>query len=519
MRRFIHGLLIALLAFGSVSATIYTDKSYLKSRSNGMNLAMEKTTWHQQVALIDKHKFGGTIQATGFYERSEDGNDLGKYFGTSNWLNDNREAENFITVVPNDTGAPLPYNLTAADVLVYGFTPSAHQETLAQKITFAPHREAYGLVLDYHQKLDKLLKGLFFQVKLPIVHVKTSMDWSSTCSAVSQKLSNGTTLNGTSVTLAQYLTGEVENTATNAHQAKLHKAKIHNGDSETGIADIDIKLGYNFLYKKDKQININVGFTIPTGNDPNGEFLFPAVVGNNHWALGGGADMFYQLWHDKKDKATLDFLLAFNYRYLFSDTEHRTLGFKWPSGTNLTAAGWAGKQAMYGFWELGARKGDTVATPMANFLTRDVKVTPGNHFDGIAAFAFNYCGWSFDLGYNLFAKDKEHLHLKAHDEDDTDSGWENDTYAVIWDTWPTSNAFSSAYVYYDTTDWINEEQLTIDTCTNPSVLTHKIYGGIGYAFKEWEYPLMFGLGGSWEFKHHNSSPETWALWGKIGLTF
>jgi hypothetical protein len=523
MRRFIHGLLVALLVIGSVSATTYTDKTFLKPRSNGMNLAMEKTTWHQQVALIDKHKFGGTVQATGFYEESKHSHDLGTYFGTSNWRNNGGIAENFITVIPDEVaGAPLPWDFTASDVFVYGFSPRANLETLAQKITWNPHREAYGLVLDYHQKLDKLLKGLFIQVKLPIVHVKTSMDWSSTCSPVSQMLSNGSNaLNGTAVTLAQYLTGDVVNNAVDAKQKALKKAKLHNGNSETAIADIDIKLGYNFLYKHDKQINANIAFTIPTGNDPSGEYLYPAIVGNNHWAIGGGLDLWFKMWHNNNRKATLDFLFACNYRYLLSDTEHRTLGFKWPHGAGLTAAHKAGKQAMYGFWELGARKGDTFATPMANFLTRDVKVTPGSNFDAITALAFNYGGWSFDLGYNMFAKEKEHLHLKGGDDHDRDveDSWQDGTYAVIDAAWQTSNPFSSANIYDDITDWINKENLTLDTCTSPELITHKVYGGVGYAFNKWEYPVMFGLGGSWEFKRHNNAPETWALWGKIGVTF
>ena len=82
MRRFIHGVLVALILCSSgLYAKNYADKTYLSARSNGMNMAMEYTTWHKQMALIDNDKFGGTIQAVGFYEESTNEKDLGKYFG------------------------------------------------------------------------------------------------------------------------------------------------------------------------------------------------------------------------------------------------------------------------------------------------------------------------------------------------------------------------------------------------------------------------------------------------------
>ncbi|MCK4517458.1 hypothetical protein KAT92_01685, partial [Candidatus Babeliales bacterium] len=59
----------------------------------------------------------------------------------------------------------------------------------------------------------------------------------------------------------------------------------------------------------------------------------------------------------------------------------------------------------------------------------------------------------------------------------------------------------------------------LGSITHPSVLTHKIFGGVGHAFNSWEYPLMLGVGGSWEFESDNDALEQWSLWAKLGLTF
>lgn len=552
MKRFVHGLLITLLLCGSLGAKTYSDKSFLMPRPHGVNLAMESTTWHKQTALIDENKFGGTVQVTGFYDKSNNKKELGQYFGVCNY--DNSTIDDFITVVPVWANASQPMHVEAPFIFhtpSFATSPKSGLRTLADKLTWKPYRESYGIVLDYHQKLDKLLKGLFFKVKVPLVHVKTSLGWSSSCCAsscsdpcstpcssttstgcVGQKLelgsettgagAKGQELGGSLKYLADYLQGNVTNTDRYAGQAALCYAKIHNGKSETGIADIDVILGYNFLYDNTKHLNVNVGVTIPTGNTPDGVWLWEPVVGNGgHWAVGAGLDAAYQLWAD--DNKSLDLLFAFNYRYLFDSTEKRTLGWNY-----YALSGYVGKQVLYGWWQLGAKIGDTQAIPLANYLTRDLKVSPGSQFDGILQLAFNWENWTFDLGYNLYAKEAETVKLKGGCKTScgTGGGWDDDTYFLVDPRWTTFNAFidaasaGSPTVYYRYgNERINTSNLDFNAAETPSVITHKLYGGVGYAFSEWEYPLMLGIGGSYEWATDNDCLEQWSLWLKGGITF
>lgn len=548
MKRFVQGLFVALLFFGSASAKIYTNKTFLTPRSDNMNLAMETVTWHKSTSMIDSKKFGGSFQATGFYTESVNKRDLAKYFGIAGFKDTIQE---YVGVRPQwMTGQPEEF--FGSDWILY--TQGAelgNKQTLADKITFRPHREAYGLRLDYHQKLDKVVKGLFFKIAVPIVHVKTSMGWSSTCCGCPSSCSTpctpcttgcGTscgrsycvrqglqdtqdTLNSSSKSFGDYLSGCVKNDYSKSKQCQLRKAKIGNNDS-TGVADIDLVLGYNFMYKPTRHVNVNVAVTIPTGDSPDGEYLFQAIVGNNdHWALGAGFDSAFQLWKNKK--MSLDFLCAFNYRYLFGSTEKRTMNYRYPTNSVFSNLGYSGKESPYGFWRLGAKRGDTQATPMANFLTRDMKITPGSHFDGIAQFAFNYEGWTFDLGYNLFAKQAEAVRLKGNPCCDpcgtgcstAGEGWRDGTYGLINpdNNWPTDRAFTLDDAWGAAA--INREHLLLDPCTQPSVVAHKIYGNVGYTFKKWEYPVLLGLGGSFNWGTDNDSLDEWSIWAKVGVTF
>lgn len=558
MKRFLNGVLVALILVGSMAAKTYTDKTFLMPRSHNPNLAMEYTTWHKQMALIDDNKFGGTIEATGFYEKSNNKVDLGRYFGVCNYYQDSC-IDDFIAVVPYWPTGPNPKHVDGGFLFhTYNSPASSGYLTLADKLTWRPYRESYGVRLDYHQKLDKILKGLFFKVSAPIVHVKTSLGWSSSCCQPScatsckttctpkqpyctkQKLQNDAsgTLKGTAYSVGDYLTGCVKNDYANAKQAALCKAKIHNGQSETGIADIDLIIGYNFLYKNEKHVNVNIGLTIPTGNTPDGTWLWEPVVGNGgHWALGAGLDTHFELWKD--DDKSLDLIFALNYRYLFSSTEKRTFGYKWPAGTTLAGTpGTPGSRVLYGHWLLGAKTGDKIATPLANYMTRDLKITPGSQFDGIIQLAFNYENWTFDAGYNLYAKEGESLSLKC-DPCTTEAssgsacstsgcdkacdGWTDGTYGIAGPfIWNTAEAFAPAnsnHIFGTANSTIQRTDICLDSCTQDSVTTHKLYGGIGYAFKEWEYPLMLGIGGSYEFANENNALEAWSLWAKIGLTF
>ncbi|MCK4517728.1 hypothetical protein KAT92_03060 [Candidatus Babeliales bacterium] len=512
MKRLIIGMLAALVACGSVSPKTYTNKSFFTPRNHLTNIAMEQTTWHKQTALIDEDKFGGSVQATGFYEASENQGDLGKFFGVKNYWNGN-SIDDFIEVEQWAANGANSFTHLYAEDVFHRWTASSpaapwyvtNPSKLADRIKLRPYRDSYGIRLDYHQKLDKIVDGLFFKVSLPLVHVKTSLDYSSTTShgyGTKQKLAINQALNGDEKSFIDYLTGNVANTDAHNAQNALTKMKFHNGNDETGVADIDFTLGYNFLYENKKHLNASIGLTIPTGSDPDGNFLWEAIVGNGgHYAVGAGMDGAFEIWKD--EDMSLDIVFGFNYRYLLKASETRCPGFKVNTGTTEYP-----KEMLFGRYILGGKIGQVAGTalePLANLITRDFNVTPGSHFDGMVDFAFNWSDFTFDLGYNLFAKTAEHVSWKGEEIHNV-YGTANWGYRVDNAVFTANNA-------------LTKDDYLLDTITHPSVVTHKIFSGIGYAYNGWEYPIMFGIGGSYEFDTDNDALQTWSLYGKFGLTF
>ena len=517
MNKLFKGLVLAALSTGAVCAH-HTSHTTIALRSHGYNLPMNYTTFNELINRKADDKFGGNFQVTGFYQASNSEKELGRYFGMNN--------HHHMLLGHIASGAAL----TGADLdLAYLIHDSAGTARSEANIKFHPKSESYGAAFAYYQDLEKITKGLFLSVSMPVVHVENDLDMhvsipstnatSATTIAQIQNYFNGT------------LTYGVLGTAADA-QATLTKGKIDGKRSETGVADIEVKLGYNFLEKEDYRLGLNVGFTIPTGTENKAYYAFAPVIGNGkHWALGAGLEGYYRVWD--KDEQNIKLGMALDYRYLFENTEWRT------PGLNNVSTGVAREWGQYHL--LGSAVGSTnvtLLTPAANVITQKCDVTPGSQIEGLANVAYNYGGFNFDLGYNMFWREKEHVHSK---QTLTASTYGVANRALLATTSAVTVVYGNSYAedaavfgnYSGSFDegyeaahgatttkyWISQSDLNFEKAATPSVLTHKIYSGLGYSFKEWDTPLMMGVGGSYEFGNENSAPDFWSVYGKLGVAF
>lgn len=526
MRKLVCGLFAILIGIGTMHAKTYSDKTFLATRSTLDNMAMEYTGYHKQTRKMLGKRWGGAFQVTGFYQESTNKTELGKYFGKYNSATGGDitnpyagQIQDFVWVLnrptPTATNSEM-YMLLDPDYIIHDHNGKIlNADKLAVKGQFRPHQTIYGLRLDYHQKLDKLAEGLYFKVSAPVVHVKNSMGISYTGTKTSQYLPYTTK----SVCLNDYLGGCLTQTAPNCSftQDSLRAAKISrcHDDSTTGVDDIEVLLGYNFLYKTHKHVGVNVAMTIPTDRTPRGTYLFESTLGHRgHWSLGMGVDAAFELWERKKK--SLEFIGSIKGKYLLAETEKRTIGFKHKndadSGYGLCPNLIAGKLVPMGWYMLGAKNGAKGVFPLANVLTRDVTVRPGWQVEGLAQFTFNWRDFTFDLGYNLFAKERESVMVRC---------WSDNTYAVAEpNLYDPSLDFDGNGTWIQANNWIQKEHLITEPAASPVYVTHKVYAGANYAFNKWEFPLLLGLGGSWEFAQgDNSAINGWALWLKAGLTF
>lgn len=561
LTRFLAAALTVTAAVHADSGT--TNKTFMMPRSHGVNLAMEYASWSDTLHNKGNDLFGGNVQLSFFYRASTNDKELGKYFGIRNG---NKVALRF------DAAANTPS--TVNNDLDLGYLLHAavggKEDSTNVTVCLKPEQTSYGFVLDYHQNLEKLLDGLYFKIAVPIVYVKNNMHVTvSQCDTANAANAKD---------LKEYLAGTYENTTDPNKQAKLTNALLGCSDSETGVADIPLKLGYDFVREEDYHAGINIGLTIPTGNEPKGTKVFEAIVGNGgHFGFGAGLDGSVKLWGE--DNHTLRLVAAIDYRYLFESCEKRTLSIagdcddkcntstcKNPSpvaGSNCetscatpcgTSCGTTARSATddatrscdtdcktddscktpcktkcgrnWSQYYLLGKDGVTGAlVPAANVLTQSVNVTPGSQVDALIKLDYRCSGFLVDLGYNLFYKEEESVKTKcsipagyyvAARNFDTAGRFDKPTNAGT----PGSAELTSAAPA--TADNLGKElsSATVATgpATTPSQLTHKVFGALGYRFEDLDTPVTVGVGGGYEFADRKAL-ECWEIWVKAGVNF
>lgn len=487
-------LLFGLIAAtGGLSAVKDTQKTELMLRDH-RHRAAAFTTYHQLRARHTK-KFGTKFQINAFYNETCDSGSLGEVFGTC--------GRNSIRV-----GTKSQVDSGSADVenrlLLHYSEPSPEINTLAGTIKFNPKHTAFGTQFEASIRLDKWIKGLYLKEYLVFYKAKNDINMtvcnSETGAAPTESHSLCDILSGKRLqrNLSSILLSR-EN-----YQEELRYAKIRGSESRTGIGNMETALCWRFLEKKRYYIGIDVALECPSGDRPTGEYLWEPRLGSQHWGLGCGLEAGVTLWKNKKNSFKL--LGEFNYNYQFEETEKRTLGIK-----NVLTATNHCKHVLSHYYQL-VEKGQYTFIPAANVLTKDVDVTPGSQIDTFAALNLNLGNFVFDLGYNFFWKDREEVSLDS-------CKWCNDKYGIAdREVLACGNPFTIGDALPENVA-INYCNVDTSVAETPSMMTHTIFGGMGYIFKKWKNPLMLGLGGSYEFGGDRGAADSWMAWLKAGFSF
>jgi hypothetical protein len=498
MKKFISIFLFTIFTCNLITATTQTNKTYLSTRPVLQNKAMEFSVWHtllfkssadsQNIIKKTNKEWVGTIQATAFYQESNNEYNLGQYFGYHDVVAN--EIRDFVSVVTNENSdgiwsAYLTHDYAGGHTVPIG------------DVGFSPRTYAYGVRLDWHQEF----KRFFVRVNTAVVQAKTNLGYGGRGTLVS---SDKTGISGKN--LIDFFTGNLEQTTQYDQQEKLTYAKFAGSKNNSGLADVDVYFGYNMFEREDVHLDFGIFATIPTGNESKGEFLFEPIYGNgDHFAFGGFFDSKVRIWDDERD--SIELLFSANLKYLFENTQKRTVGIK---DDNLD-------YIPYGHYYLGGQSGKTALFPLANVLTQDLKIEPGVHFEGLVALLLRAGNFTFDIGYNLFVADKENVKLKH--------AWVDDTYAIANPACRTDAAFdldgtdgqNPAQPYAD--QKIQSQHIDLAPATTPTRLTNKVYAAFGYAFSKCQVPFMLGCGASYECTVRNTALEGYALWTKLAVLF
>jgi hypothetical protein len=490
--KMIKSLLVAALTLSAAHLSAdagHTNKTFLMPRAQGVNLPMHATTFYDLVNRKAQDKFGANFQVTGFWQQSAAGSEQGKYF-----LADNKS-----TIDVSRAAAAATHSTATGTVdlglLLHEYNLGGADTANSNTLSLDPQQEVYGVRLDYHQDLHKLVKGLYLSANLPVVNV--SNDPRLTVKANAAGLA-------TADNIRKLFAGTYTAAAAANKQDALTKGKISGSHSETGVADIDVTLGYKFLDKAKYHAAVGLAVTIPTGTEATGDWLFEPMVGNGqHWALGGDFCAGARVWEGEEQALSLN--LALKYRYLFESNERRVLGLKGTTQVHNS------KLAQY---QLLGKAGATSAVPAANVLAMNCDVTPGSQLDANLGMSYHRGGFSVEMGYNMYFREDESVKRK----DSLTAA----TYGVL----ARNKDISAGFAVGTAGDFdgngaavLSNDNIDTSAAETPSQFTNAIYGGAGYVFKNWDCPLMLGLGAKYEWANKNSALEQWGAWLKVGVGF
>ena len=302
----------------------------------------------------------------------------------------------------------------------------------------------------------------------------------------------------------------------------------------SGLSDLQMALGWNFVNSEDGRAGLNLRVTAPTGSRPTSRVLFEPIVGNGkHWEVGLGFSSQVMLW-EKDNKQAVTFFADMNGMTLLKTLQHRAFDF--------TVNGWGSRyELLKEFDDSGNYTGNLV--PAINVTTLPVNLGTAFQLDFAAMIGYTYNRVVIDLGYNLWLRTHENISLR--------SGIPSNRYALKGIQNVATDPGGLPLITTQSTSLITGDQLSeqaavvdidspvfIDTCSldlttavSPLVMTQKIFGHIGYAWKNWyddgAAPYL-GIGAEMEFEGINvrateiqdkNTLSQWNVWIRGGWSF
>ena len=175
-------------------------------------------------------------------------------------------------------------------------------------------------------------------------------------------------------------------------------------------------MDWNFIQSDDHHFGLNIRGSVPTGNRPEGIYLFEPIVGNaHHWELGLGLTCHYDIFTDTCRDRYVSFYLDGNLTHLFrcAPRPHLDLNGNPLSRYMLVEKMGTPVQNLFVSPTSGAvaptatiptAQFQNVYTPLANLTTFDVEVRVAAQVDVVAMIDIEWGNWNLDFGYDFWAK-------------------------------------------------------------------------------------------------------------------
>jgi len=414
-----------------VSPLLFADKScpiintderivtYINTRSQSTNAGRELVGWEHQVNLFKTEGMYSSFSVTPEIIKSLRPERITQcLFG-----DDTVECKSMLTISGSRTTDRVPKRDWLADYfgLPTDFKSSVH---------FRPRVNNFLIDFNFFAGFSTQLSGLYFRIHAPLVRSVWNLNLSEQILRGDQG-SNGYSpgyFNDTGIVrddllnnFTEFISGEKTPQGDNFIFQKLIFAKMDPcSRSITRVSDIQAALGVNPWQAEWYHVGLNLRLAIPTGNRPEGEFLFEPIVGNgHHWELGIGLSTHIKVWNNEKTSEDLSLFLDANFVHLLKTKQKRSFDLKENPNSRYMLAQKLGRPVVDSL--TGQVNGTLVppnvqfkneVTPLANLTTFDVDVSVTIQADLAFLFAYTKDRSTFSFGYGLWKQSCENVAIK-----------------------------------------------------------------------------------------------------------
>jgi hypothetical protein len=284
-------------------------------------------------------------------------------------------------------------------------------------------------------RLDRWLCGLYFYIHAPVVHTKWNMNvcedvmdaGGATGYAEGYFAPNAVGRDDLVKTAGDFLSGRATpNLGDDVTFNKLEHGLWSLGDcgarTKTALADLRFWLGYDWLNCDCYGFGLGLVVAAPTGNAPDGRYLFEPIVGNGkHWEFGGLIKGDYTFWENCDGTHRVTGYTQANITHLFSAKQCRTFDLCGKPMSRYMLAEKLGDNTSILFSNPveGSEDPATTTAPsnqfageytsVANLTTLCVDVSTNVQVDWVAMATYSRCNFTWDLGYELWYRGCEKI--------------------------------------------------------------------------------------------------------------
>lgn len=297
--------------------------------------------------------------------------------------------------------------------------------------------------------------------------------------------------------------------------------------TKTGVGDVELKFGRQWMYTDDCNMASYIGVWIPTGNTPCGQFVFEPILGNgNHWGIIWGGEGTMDIWADCDHAKSISFAAAAQMQYFFNRKQVRSFDVKGRPWSRYIPVYANQAQANFAAAITDPLKAQFFSTPGINVFTQCVNVVPGLQVNSTTALLVEADnGFQGELGYNFFGHHQECVSLASPWQVgpafiSTDGAGSTNPYRTITtDANLNGTDFDNDSGAYPAS-LIHETDLDLQSAAHPYYFAHNVYVNLGHYWDDQCYPTYIGVGGSYEFALHEfAAMKRWTVWGKFNIAF